>query len=80
MKVLGIEVVDYVNKNHQRIQGTKLHLGYTKENCEGYCVMSEFIRTEVVCNVKIGDFIELLYSKFGKVISINILPSEKINF
>lgn len=75
MKVLGIEKVDYVNKNGQRIQGTKLHLGYEKENTDGYCVMSEFIGQGVISDVEIGDSIELLYNKFGKVVHVSTLSS-----
>lgn len=81
LEVLGIEKVDYTSKTNQKIQGVRLHLGYQRENCVGYCVKSEYIGNGVnINNVKIGDFVELLYNEFRKVARVDILPSEKINF
>lgn len=72
-RVLGIEEMDYTNKNGQRIQGTKLHLGYEKENCEGVAVTNEFIGKGLdLSNVKVGDTVKLFYSKFGKVVELSI--------
>lgn len=70
MVVLGIEEVSYTNNNGQQINGKRLHLGYEKESCKGYCVTSEFIPQGVNCDVEVDNVIELLYNKFGKVVQI----------
>lgn len=71
MLLVGIENIDYQNKQGKRIVGTKLHMTYPKDNCVGDCVFSEFVGNGVSADVEIGDEIQLLYNKFGKVIEVS---------
>lgn len=70
MNLVGIECIDYQNKEGKRIVGTKLHMTYPKDNTIGDCVFSEFVGSGVSADVEIGDEIQLLYNKFGKVIEV----------
>lgn len=71
MRILGIENVDYMNKNGKHITGFKLHLGYEKDNTIGLAVINEFVKD--IGNVQIDDEVELLYNKFGQVVHIHSL-------
>lgn len=74
-KVIGIEDVDYTNKNGRKIEGNKLHLTYHKDNCEGEAVQTVFASREVTGYVKVLDKIELFYNQYGKVIKVDVLDS-----
>lgn len=67
MEVIGLERVDYISKNGNKIKGVKLHMCYESEKVNGSAVMSEFVPERVDCNVEIGDKVELFYNKYGQV-------------
>lgn len=76
-KVIGIEMIDYVNKSNKRVTGMRLHCCFEKDNCNGVCVDSFYINNDKInFIVELGDFVEPLYNKYGNVQSIQVLGKE----
>ena len=77
MRVIGIEMVDYVNKQNKRVQGVKIHGTYEKDNCVGVCVDSFYLSDDKYeDNVELGDLVEPLYNKYGNVTAIQVIGKE----
>lgn len=75
--VVGLEMVDYVNKSNKRVKGVKFHCSYEKDSCIGQCVESFYISDDKYDNsVELGDYVEPLYNKFGNVQAIQVLRKE----
>ena len=72
--VIGLELVDYVNKQNKRVQGVKIHCTYPNDNCNGLCVESFYMSSDKYpANIDLGMNIEPLYNKYGNVQSIHII-------
>lgn len=80
-KIVGIENLDYTNKNGKRVTGCVLHyLDVEKlENVEGYRVGNAYFKGE--CEFALGECVEIYYNQFGspaKVVKCNE-KEEKVN-
>lgn len=75
--VIGIEVVDYINKSNKRVSGLKFHCTYDKDGVSGNCVDNFYISADKLdVTVELGDYVEPLYNKFGNVQAIQIMRKE----
>lgn len=71
MELVGIEKIDYVNKNNVRINGSRLHFVFEDKKVEGCATEIVFAGSGIdVSNLKIGNKYNILYNKFGKVANI----------
>ncbi len=78
MKLIGIQRVDYTNKNGFHILGYKLHLSTPskRKDCLGEITDVIFVSDQIfgTCdNIAIGDEVSIAYNKFGKVTSVNVI-------
>lgn len=72
--VIGIEMIDYVNKQNRKVQGFKIHCSYPSDNCEGVCVENFYVSADKFNDsITLGCNIEPLYNRYGKVQSIHII-------
>lgn len=59
--VVGIQKVDFTDKDGKPIQGTKFHCMREKDFVDGYAVESVFVRSDVdTSEVKVGSEIEFV--------------------
>ena len=78
MKLIGIQRVDYKNKNGYHILGYKLHtsaLANTKDAI-GEITEAVFVADQVfgACdNLAVGDEIAIAYNKYGKVTAVSVV-------
>lgn len=71
MELVGIEKIDYVNKNNVRITGNRLHFVYEDKKVQGCATEIIFVGSGVdVASLEIGKQYTILYNKFGKVANI----------
>lgn len=79
MKVVGMKELDFKTKDGQQISGVKLFLEYQEEKTTGVCTDSAFIserRMEESNYIPaVGDDIELMYNRYGKIQAIRLLAS-----
>lgn len=78
MKLIGIQRVDYTNKNGYRVLGYKLHTSIpTKRNdCIGELTEAVFVADPVFAtcdHLAVGDEISIAYNKFGKVVAVSVV-------
>lgn len=80
MKIIGIQRVDYTNKNGYHVLGYKLHTATpfdkVRSDCIGEYVESFFVSDRVFGqhdSVAIGDKISIAYNKFGKIVGFSII-------
>ena len=73
-EVVGIEVIDYVNKQNRRVQGVRVHCSYLLDNCEGICVENFYLSADKFNDsIKIGCIVSPNYNKYGNLQSLTIL-------
>lgn len=78
MKVIGIQRVDYTNKNGYHVLGYKLHTATPsrRNDCVGEITEAIFVSDQSFAScdeLNIGDEIRVSYNKFGKVIAITVV-------
>lgn len=62
MKLIGIESVDYVNKNGKRVSGVRLHVSSPAPAPGlGDVTSSYYVTGKAVSDFQLGDIITLLY-------------------
>ena len=73
-EVIGIEHRQYTNKQGRFVSGYNLYFTFPKRNMDGVATHSEWCRDDVVqdSGVAVGDKVDLLYNRYGKVESIRI--------
>lgn len=76
-EIVGLEEVKFTDKKTgELVHGRRIHLSYDldeRNDCEGIGAEQIFLRTERAFTAKMGDFVNLLYNKYGKVADILIL-------
>lgn len=78
MKLIGIQRVDYTNKNGYHILGYKLHtttLAKTNDSI-GEITDAVFVSDQVyaTCDeLAVGDEISIAYNKYGKVSAVSVI-------
>lgn len=75
MKLIGIQRVDYTNKNGYHVLGYKLHTSTPaiRNDCIGELTETVFVSDSVFAacdHLAVGDDISISYNKFGKVIAV----------
>lgn len=78
MKVIGIQRIDYTNKNGYHVLGYKLHTSTPsrRNDCLGEITETIFVSDQIFgsCDeLNIGDEIIVGYNKFGKVNLITVV-------
>lgn len=76
-KVIGIQKVDYENKQGKRVVGTKLHCVHSVDVVEGLAVDTVFTKNEAYQNLKLDSYIQVYYNKFGSVEHIEVVENEE---
>ena len=73
-KVIGIENVDYTNKQNFRVQGKKFHcLFQNDDKIQGLGVESIYCKHDVnTSDISIDAYIEPLYNRYGQIASFNV--------
>ena len=71
--VVGIEKVDYTNKQGKQVRGTKLHCTIERKNTEGLAVETVYVSDDVCPAISLGAVIDVLYNKYGGVKYVSIV-------
>lgn len=77
MKLIGIQRVDYTNKNGYHILGYKLHTSTPAKSNDsiGEITDAVFVSDQVysACDhMSVGDEISIAYNKYGKVSAVSV--------
>ena len=78
MKLIGIQRVDYMNKNGYHVMGYKLHMSTpaTRNDSIGEITATEFVSDSVFAacdHLAVGDEISIVYNKYGKVTVVSVI-------
>ena len=78
MKLIGIQRVDYTNKNGYHILGYKLHTSFPAKSQDAIGEITEavFVSDQVfgTCDhLAVGDEISIAYNKYGKVTAVSVV-------
>lgn len=78
MKLIGIQRVDYTNKNGYHILGFRLHTSVPAkaEDAIGEITDVVFVSDKIygaIDNLSVGDEIAIAYSKYGKVTAVSVV-------
>lgn len=78
MKLIGIQRVDYINKNGYNVVGYKLHTSTPAKsnNCIGELTEAVFVADPVFAtcdHLAVGDEISITYNKYGRVSAVSII-------
>lgn len=74
-EVIGLEHRQYTNKQGRQVSGYNLYVTFEKKNVDGMACFQEWCSDSVVkdSGVDVGDKVDLLYNRYGKVESIRIV-------
>ena len=71
--VIGLKEVNFTAKDGKNIVGTRLYLTYEDEDCEGFACEAIYMPVLISqLGVCVGDTIDVIYNKYGKVSRIDI--------
>lgn len=78
MKLIGIQRVDYTNKNGYHVLGYKLHTSYPAKSDDAIGEITEAVfvpdTTFAECDhLAVGDAISIAYNKYGKVTGVSVV-------
>ena len=78
MKLIGIQRVDYVNKNGYHVLGYKLHTSTPAKTNDSIGEITDaiFVSDQAfgTCDhLAVGDEISIAYNKYGKVTSVSVV-------
>lgn len=78
MKLIGIQRVDYINKNGYHVLGYKLHTSTPAkaDDAIGEITEAVFVSDQVfgTCDhLAVGDAISIAYNKYGKVTGVSVV-------
>lgn len=70
--IIGIGHRQYVNKTGKQVSGYNVYVTYEDKNTSGLCCEREWVNDEIMesSGVAVGDTVEFLYNKYGRVDSI----------
>lgn len=73
MKIIGIEKINYINKEKKEINGTKLYLTDTKYGVLGLACEEVYLPGSIdTSKCEVGDDVTIYYNRFGNIVSFNI--------
>ena len=78
MKLIGIQRVDYTNKNGYHVMGYKLHLSTpaNRNDCIGEITDTVFVSDPVFAtgdHLAVGDEVSIAYNKYGKITAVSVI-------
>ena len=78
MKLIGIQRVDYTNKNGYHVMGYKLHMSTPamRNDCIGELTDIVFVSDPVFAtcdHLAVGDEVSIAYNKYGKVSTVSVI-------
>lgn len=78
MKLIGIQRVDYTNKNGYHVLGYKLHMSAPSERNDsiGEITDTVFVSDQVFAtcdHLAVGDEVSVAYNKYGKVSAVSVI-------
>lgn len=78
MKLIGIQRIDYMNKNGYHVLGYKLHgsIPALSDDAIGEITDAVFVSEQVYAtcdHLAVGDEISVAYNKYGKVTGITVI-------
>lgn len=78
MKLIGIQRVDYTNKNGFHVTGYKLHTSIPARtsDCIGEITEAIFVSEQAFAScdqLSVGDEISVAYNKYGKVTAVSVI-------
>lgn len=73
--VIGLEHRQYTNKQGRQVSGYNLYVTYDKDKMDGIACLSEWCSDALIqdSGIAVGDNVELLYNRFGRVESVRIV-------
>ena len=78
-RVLGLQKLDYTNKENRHIEGIKLHCYFPAKGVDGVAADSFFISpmVENVSTDLIGKDVDFFYNRYGKITDVIPVESKK---
>ena len=78
MKLIGIQRIDYTNKNGYHVLGYKLHTSTPAmgNDCIGELTEAVFVSDPVFAtcdHLAVGDEVSIAYNKYGKVSAVSVI-------
>lgn len=78
MKLIGIQRVDYTNKNGYHVLGYKLHTSTPAKSDDSIGEITEgiFVSDSVFAtcdHLAVGDQVSIAYNKYGKVTGVSVI-------
>ena len=78
MKLIGIQRVDYTNKNGYHVTGYKLHTSFPAKTNDSIGEITEaiFVSEQAFAScdqLAVGDDISVAYNKYGKVTAVSVV-------
>lgn len=78
MKLIGIQRVDYTNKNGYHVMGYKLHLSTPAQRNDSIGEITEvvFVSDHVFAtcdHLAVGDEVAIAYNKYGKLSTVSVI-------
>lgn len=78
MRLIGIQRVDYTNKNGYRILGYRLHTSTPAKSNDSFGEITDAVfvseQTFASCDqLAVGDEISIAYNKYGKVSAVSVI-------
>ena len=72
MKLVGMQKVDFKDKDGKLVNGTSLYVTYSKDYVDGIAVEKIWANSNAVIdsNVRLNTNIDVLYNKYGKVTAV----------
>lgn len=70
--IVGIESVNYVSKQGNKVDGLRLYLTYESKKVDGLAVEQVYVSREVCEGLDLGMCVDFLYNKYGKVKQVTI--------
>lgn len=71
--IIGIEKVDYTNKEGRAVNGFRCHLTYEKNGCNGLAVETVFLGVDMGASLSVGNMIKLYYNKYGRPAHVSVI-------
>lgn len=73
-QVLGIQKVDYTNKQNRQVTGTTFHVSFDDANVDGLAVDNIYISSRyTIPPVMVGDTVDFYFDRRGNFDNLNVV-------
>lgn len=69
-EVVGIREVDYLSKSNKQVKGRNLCVVYDDNSTVGKAVDNLFCSGEIANSIVVGDKVDILYNKYGRIVMV----------